>query len=82
MEKPNYKLHSVLIPKNKEFDNLNKAIDWVKSNDFKIKKKIDITNDYYRFRQLNPQYLIRTGYSEFRTKKLPNDVLLVIAYKK
>lgn len=82
MEKPNYKLHSVLIPKNKEFDNLDKAIEWIKNNDFKIKNKVDITDKYYRFRQLNPQYLIRIGYSEFRTKKLPNGVLLVIAYRK
>jgi hypothetical protein len=81
MEK-NYKLHSVLIPKNNEFDSLDKAINWIKENDFKVKKKVDITNDYYRFRQLNPQYLIRTGYSEFRSKRLPNGVLLVIAYKK
>ena len=82
MEKPNYKLHSVLIPKNKEFDNLDKAIEWIKDNDFKVKTKIDITDKYYRFRQLNPQYLIKIGYSEFRTKQLPNRVLLVIAYKK
>jgi hypothetical protein len=77
----NYKIQSVLI--NNNIYTLDEATQWIKDNKFKI-KQIDITDNYYRFRQLNPQYIERLGYNKYITKKLHpnnNDIELIIAYK-
>ena len=77
----NYKIQSVLI--NNNIYTLDEATQWIKDNKFKI-KQIDITDNYYRFRQLNPKYIERLGYNKYITKKLHpnnNDIELIIAYK-
>jgi hypothetical protein len=78
-EEPTYKVQSILFDKDKI--SLNEAIEWVISHKDKI-KKIDETETQYRFRQLEPTYLKRKGYTEFRTKRLNDTVSLVISYKK
>ena len=78
MFEPNYKIQSVLFDKNNM--SLQASIDWIISEQYKI-KKIDETDTQYRFRQLDPNYLKRKGYTEYRTKKLNDSISLVIAYK-
>lgn len=74
-----YKVQSIVFDKS-QID-LDEAINWVISHKDKI-KKIDETDTQYRFRQLEPSYLKRIGFTEFRTKRLNDVVSLVIAYKK
>ena len=73
-----YKVQSIVFEKDKI--DLQEAFDWVVSHGDKV-KKIDETETQYRFRQLNPDYLKRKGYTEFRTQKLNDVVSLIIAYK-
>ena len=79
MSDADYKIQSILFDKSEI--NLQDAINWVISHKDKI-KKIDETETQYRFRQLEPSYLKRKGFTEYRTKKLNDIVSLVIAYKK
>lgn len=74
-----YKVQSIVFDKS-QID-LDEAINWVVSHNDKV-KKIDETETQYRFRQLEPSYLKRKGYTEYRTKELNDIVSLVIAYKK
>lgn len=79
MSEPNFKVQSVLFDKSNM--SLQASIDWIIKEQYKI-KKIDETDTQYRFRQLDPNYLKRKGYTEFRTKKLNDSISLVITYKK
>lgn len=79
MSDADYKIQSILFDKSEI--NLQDAINWVISHKDKI-KKIDETETQYRFRQLEPSYLKRKGFTEYRTKRLNEIVSLVIAYKK
>jgi hypothetical protein len=76
--KTDYKVQSILF--NKDKISLEEAIDWVASHKDRI-RKIDETETQYRFRQLEPSYLARLGYTEYRTKVLNDTVALLIAYK-
>lgn len=62
-------VQSVLVPKLFPMD---QAIEWVKSHKFKV-YKIDVTDRFYRFRQLEPK-----PDANYITKVLPNGVELVI----
>lgn len=73
-----YRVQSVIFEKDKI--GLQEAIDWVVSHSDKV-KKIDETDTQYRFRQLDPNYLKRKGFTIFRTKKLNDIVSLILAYK-
>ena len=73
-----YKVQSIVFEKDQIA--LQEAIDWVVTHGDKI-KKIDETETQYRFRQLDPSYLKRIGYKEYRTKKLNDIVSLVLVYK-
>ena len=73
-----YRIQSVLMPK--RLYDAKSAKEWVIANGFKV-KKVDETENFYRFRQLSPQYIERLGYTVYRTKKLKDGVELVIAYK-
>ena len=81
INKPNYKVHTVLFDKDK--NSLDDAVLFIQSHDFKL-KKIDLIDQYYRFRQLSPEYLKRTGYTEYRTITIDKkkNIKLVLAYKK
>ena len=75
----NYKVQSVLLSK-KHFTKA-KAIEWILEHGYQ-NKKIDISMNYYRFRQLDPNYVERQGYKKMRMKVLvPDQIELVIAYK-
>lgn len=71
-----YKLLTIMIPRKAMKE--NEAIEWVK-NHFKV-KKIHTTKKFFSFRQNTPSYLRKLGYSDFRTKILPNGVHIVIGY--
>ena len=73
-----YRIQSVVF--NKDKISLNDALDWLVNHDYKVKKS-DETLTMYRFRQLEPSYLKRKGFTEYRMKHLDDVVSLVIAYK-
>lgn len=64
------KIQSILFPRYKF--TINSAKQWIKKNNYK-NKKIDITNNYIRFRQITPK-----KNDKFRIKKLSNDVKLIL----
>lgn len=68
-------VQSVLIPKDKY--SKKEANKWIKNNGYII-KKIDITNNYYRYRQMEPELLIKDSY---RTKTLNNGIILILGKK-
>lgn len=74
-----YKIQSVIF--NKDKISLDKALDWLVVNGYKI-KKTDETLTMYRFKQLESSYLKRKGFTEYRMKHLDNIVSLVLVYKK
>ena len=77
MKQPkHYKLSTIIIPK-KSFTE-EQAIDFVKNN-FKY-KKIKQTKKFYFFRQNTPAHLKKLGYTNYKTKILPNKVEVVIGY--
>jgi len=65
-------VQSILIPK--RFFTLRKAVQWVQNNDY-IVKKVDETNDYYRFRQRQPNKK-----KKYMTKQIGNHIKLIIQY--
>ena len=73
-----YKIQSVIF--NKHYYTFNEAKTFIKKNGYKI-GRIDITKNYYRFRQLEPNYLLRSNYSKIRTKKLKYGIKLILYYK-
>lgn len=68
------KIQSILLRKTK-FKNKNEAINFIKRNGFKV-KKIDITKNFYRFRQLDPRQ-----FRYFRNKKINNKIELIFGFK-
>lgn len=70
------KIQSVLVPK--DVFTKSQAEQYILKN-FKL-KKIDISEHFYRFRQLEPKPLENKGYL-FKNKVLDNGIVLIIAYK-
>ena len=75
-----YQLQSIIINKHKM--NLDKAINWVIHHHHKI-NKIDETENEYRFRQQDPQYLKSLNYTKYRTIEIDpkHDIKFIIVYK-
>ena len=63
------KVQSVLIPKNKF--SLPEAIRWLIIHKYKI-TKVDITHNYYRFRQQEPN-----NKKKYYSLVLPNNIILI-----
>ena len=57
-----------------------KAAQWLQDHDFKV-KKLDITENYLRFRQVSPTSLKKKGFTQYITKRIKNDIELIIALK-
>lgn len=78
--KPGYKLQSIIF--NKAMFTKNAVVKWLNSHQYKS-NKIDIAPHYYRARQLDPDYLFKQGYTEFRTLTIDpkNDIKIIIGYK-
>lgn len=74
-----YVIQSVIFEKDKY--NIKDAKKWLKENDYKY-PKVDRTKNYYRFQQINPNYIESKKYNEYITKDLDNSgIKLIIAYK-
>jgi hypothetical protein len=73
-----YKVQSVIF--HKSIWNVQAAIEWLTSNGF-IPKKVDETDNFFRFRQHTPTSLKNAGYNTVRNKVLPNGVELIIYYR-
>lgn len=73
-------VQSVLISK-KNFTEVE-AIQWIIDHNFKV-SKIDITDDYYRIRQLDPYELNKAGYKKYYTKTIDpiDDIKLILVNK-
>ena len=73
-----YKLQSVLL--SRQGFKLEDAVRWLVKNGFDV-KKIDATEHFWRFRQINPSLLRKEGYSKFRTKDIEPHIKFIFAYK-
>lgn len=73
-----YKVQSIVFEKDKI--SLEEAVDMILTHKDKV-KKLDITETQYRFRQLEPKYLKRKGYTKYITKKINDVISFIIAYK-
>jgi hypothetical protein len=78
MSDTDYKVQSIVFEK--DMIGFQEALDWVVAHGDKV-KKIDETETQYRFTQLDPNYLKRRGYTEYRTKRLNDVVSLILAYR-
>lgn len=70
-------VQSVIFPKSKFTQ--AQAESWLKNHEFKThfrKKGVEITSDFYRYRQKDPHQFRR-----FRTLTLNNSVELIIGFK-
>lgn len=70
-------IQSVIFPKEK-FDQ-KKAEEWLQSHKFRTtfrKKGVDITENFYRYRQKDPNQFIR-----FRTLVLNNGIQFIVGFK-
>lgn len=75
-----YKVQSVLFDR-KQWLNPEKAAEWLKSHSY-LNKGVDVKENTYRFRQMNPAYVKKQGYKRFVTQPLGDSgVSLILAYK-
>jgi len=59
-----------------------KAKKWLKEKEYKV-PSVDKKENVLRFRQIEPDYAEKQGFTEYRTKELDNSgVSLILAYKK
>ena len=70
-EHPN--IQSVLF--DKHFWTEKSARAWLKQHKFKYNNKVDITENFFRFRQVSPK-----KFKNYYIKKLKNNIELVIGY--
>lgn len=73
-----YKLQSVLLNKHKY--SLQDAVNFLSRNNMKH-KKVDITENLYRFRQVAPSTLKKEGFTKYVSKPIAEGITFVIAYK-
>jgi len=73
----NYIIQSILFKK-PEYNKTN-CIKWLKKHNFKY-NDIDEKENHYRFRQINPEYIKKKGYTHFINKKINPLIEYIIAY--
>jgi hypothetical protein len=73
-----YIVQSLIIDKN-EFD-LVDALLYVLKNG-KKSDKVDETENYYRFRQVEPLLLDKKGYHNYKTVGIDDGIKYIVAYK-
>ena len=75
-----YEVQSVIFDKTKF--NTRSAKKWLNENKYKS-PKVDTTDNFIRFRQIEPTILDQKGFTEYQNKPLGDSgIQLVIAYKK
>ena len=66
--------------RNVEWD-IVRSMKWLENNHFKI-KKVDITDNWFRYRIHEPLDLKKNGFTHYANKYIEDDsIILVIAYK-
>jgi hypothetical protein len=73
-----YQIQSILF--RRPFYTQDEAIIALKNMGGKL-RKLDITTNFYRFRQLEPKNLTKRGYDQVRTKPITPNIDFVIYYK-
>lgn len=73
-----YKLQSVLFQR--QGYTLEDAVRWLVKNGFEV-KKIDATQNFWRFRQTDPSKLRKEGYNKFRTEEITPHIKFILGYK-
>jgi hypothetical protein len=74
-----YKLQSVLFER--PYFNQEEATSALKTLGG-VLRTIDITDNYFRFRQINPTCLRKRGYDEVKTKEISPHIKFIIFHKK
>jgi hypothetical protein len=79
MDNKTHIIQSVLIDKN-EYDLID-ALLYILKNNYKA-NKIDESNNYFRFRQVEPVILDNKGFNRYKTiKGIEEGTKFIIAYK-
>jgi len=80
-EDKNYMINSVLFPKGDYTVASGRA--WLKEHKFPqdVKVNLDHRPNFITFRLNAPEYMAKMGYVKYITKRLPNGVEIVMAYK-
>jgi hypothetical protein len=73
-----YQIQSILLDRN--FYSKDEAIIVMKNLKGKI-RDLEITENYFRFRQLDPKNLRKRGYSDIRTRHISPHIQFIIYYK-
>jgi hypothetical protein len=73
-----YQIQSVLF--RRPYYSQEDAINTLKNMKGKL-RKLDITPNFFRFRQLEPSNLKKRGYSEVRTKEITPNISFIIYYR-
>lgn len=74
-----YMIQSILFPL-KRFS-IEDAKTWLKEHKFKY-NKVDVKSENFsRWRQINPEALKKKGFDKYFTYKLKNKVEYIVAYK-
>jgi len=72
-----YHIQSIIFKKS--IYSKKKAIQFLKSNGYRY-SKCDETDNFYRFRQLDPNQLKEFGFNKVRTKEISNGIAFIIYY--
>jgi hypothetical protein len=70
-------IQSILF--NKHIYTKKQALDFLKHHGYNH-NKIDITPNFYRFRQIDPEYLQNLGYMRVINKKIAQGIEFIIYY--
>jgi hypothetical protein len=75
-----YIVQSVIFDKDKH--SITESKKWLRTNGY-VAPKVDRSDGFYRFRQIEPSVVDNEGFTEYRTKELGDgSIKLILAYKK
>lgn len=73
-----YQIQSILF--DKDLYTIEQAIKFLKKHNF-VHNKIDIKDQYIRFRQIDPDIIKKIGFKKFMTKEINKGIKFIIGYK-
>ena len=77
-KKSDYKIQSILF--DRKLYNVKTAEHWLKKNGFQ-NNGVDEKPDHLRFRQIDPEIIVKQGFSHYITKHITEGVQFIIGYK-
>jgi len=77
-KKSDYKIQSILF--DRKLYNVKTAEQWLKKNGFQ-NNGVDEKPDHLRFRQIDPEIIVKQGFSHYITKPITEGVQFIIGYK-